>query len=325
MSALGRRAARSEFVWVWYATVALFVVSAVVSPATVRGDAIRLMVPFAAILAIAAVGQTLVIRQRGIDLSVAGVMSLSGIVASKIAAEHHLAVIPAIVVTLLVCLVIGIVTGLIVTRLGITPLVTTLATNALLLGAIQSYSGGVPIGAPKALNRFALGTVLGVPDTALVAVVVVAIASAVIGGTTFGRRFVAVGENAETARVAGVGVLRYQVATYGLAAVCFGTAGILLAGYVATAIPNAGDSYLLSVIAAVVVGGTPFTGGRGSVVASVVAAVFLSQLLALVLALGAPSSTQFLVQSAAIALATGFRHLRIPGGLRRHAVLEGTP
>ncbi|WCB95394.1 hypothetical protein DSM104299_04137 [Baekduia alba] len=327
MSALVQRVTRSEYVGVWYATAALFLASAIVAPATVRGDAIRLMVPFAAILSIAAIGQTLVIRQRGIDLSVAGVMSLSGIVTSKVAAEHHLAVVPAIAVTLLVCLLIGVVTGLIVTRLGITPLVTTLAVNALLLGAIQTYSGGVPIGAPAGLNRFALGAVLGIPNTALVAIAVVALVSAIIGGTTFGRRFVAVGESPETARVAAVAVLRYEVATYALAAVCFGIAGILLAGYVATAIPNAGDSYLLPVIAAVVVGGTPFTGGRGSVMATVVAAVFLSQLLALVLALGAPSSTQFLVQSAAIAFATGFRHLKVPAALRRRRsiALDGAP
>jgi ribose transport system permease protein len=111
-----------------------------------------------------------------------------------------------------------------------------------------------------------------------------------------------------------------------VAAVCYALAGILLAGHVQTAVPDAGNSYLLPVIAAVVVGGTPFTGGRGSVVATAVAAVFLTQLLQVVLALGAPSSTQLIVQSIAIAAATGLRYLpwaRLRGPVRPQLASQG--
>lgn len=296
-----------EFGWVWIALALLFVVSAIVAPATVEARQLKLMVPYASVLAIAAVGQTLVIRQRGIDLSVPGVLGLAGVMVCKLGADMPLLL--AVLVTCAASGVVGLFTGLLVTRVGVTPLVTTLAVNALLIGAIHSYSNDVPVTAPKSLSDFAAADLLGVPVTALVAIALVAVAALVTRKTLAGRRFVAVGENAATARVAGVVVTRYQVATYVLAAVCYGIAGIMLAGFVQTAVPDAGNSYLLPVIAAVVVGGTPFTGGRGSVVATAAAALFLSQLLQVVLTLGAPTSVQLLIQSSAIAIATALRHV----------------
>jgi len=108
---------------------------------------------------------------------------------------------------------------------------------------------------------------------------------------------------------AGVPVLLYQVGSYVAAGVCFAVSGLLLAGFIGSASPTAGNDYLLTSIAAVAVGGTPFTGGRGSVVASAVAALFLAQLGQMVLALGAAPAVQLLIQAAAILGAATIRHI----------------
>lgn len=304
-----RRQSLSEFAWVWIALIVLILVSALIAPSTLSGSSLRLMAPYAAVLGVAAIGQALVIRQRGIDLSVPGVIGLAGIIVCKLSGTGGVPVPLAIVITCVVVGLVGGITGLIVTRIGITPLVTTLAINALLVGANQSYSGDVPIGAPRGLSDFALRRTIGIPNTAVVAIGIVLVVAIAVRKTVAGRRWVAAGNNPAASFVAGVRVARYQIGTYVVAAILYGIAGILLTGYVQTAVPAAGDSYLLPVIAAVVVGGTPFSGGRGSVLATAVAALFLTQLLQLVLSLGAPTSTQLLIQSGAIALATVLRHV----------------
>jgi ribose/xylose/arabinose/galactoside ABC-type transport system permease subunit len=111
------------------------------------------------------------------------------------------------------------------------------------------------------------------------------------------------------ARAAGIVAERYQVGAYATAGLCFAVSGMLLAGYIGSASAVAGDEYLLSGIAAVIVGGTPLTGGRGSVVASAVAALFVTQLGQMALSLGGAPAVQLLVQALAIVLATGIRSL----------------
>ena len=109
----------------------------------------------------------------------------------------------------------------------------------------------------------------------------------------------------QRARVADVRPARgtFKVTAYVAAALCYTAAGVLLAGYVSTPNIGSGDQYLLPAIAAVVVGGTAFTGGRGNIVGTAVAALFLSQLTQLVLSLGAPTATQLVIQAVVIAVA----------------------
>ena len=302
-----------EFGWIWIATAALFGISAVVAPGTVRFASIVAMLPFAAMLAIVAIGQTIVIQQRGLDLSSAGLMSLGGILVAQFGFSTG-SIFLAVALTLIVCAACGAVNGLLIARLNIMPIVATLATNALLLGAIQTLSGGSPMTVPKALEVFSHERLFGVPYTLFLSLLFVALAALVSTRTLIGRRFIAVGANPRGARAAGIGVLRYQVGTYAAAALCFAVAGILYAGFIGSASQAAGNDYLLPGIAAVVVGGTPFTGGRGSVVASGVAAIFMTQLGIMVLALGAGTAVQLLVQAGVIILATTIRH--VPGFLR---------
>jgi ribose transport system permease protein len=131
----------------------------------------------------------------------------------------------------------------------------------------------------------------------------------VIRTTVIGRRFVSVGANPAAARVAGVRVKRYELATYVLAALMYGIAGVLVAGYLGTPGINAGNDYLLQTITAVVLGGTSLAGGIGSVAATAVGALFLIQLQQVVSGMGAPPSVQYVIQGSIIALGMAIRYL----------------
>lgn len=194
-------------------------------------------------------------------------------------------------------------------KVNITPIVATLATNAILLGAVRAVSGGSPMTAPAELAEFSHSRLLGVPMTLILAIGFILIVSIVTKRTIAGRRFVAVGANPAAATAAGIPILRYQVATYAVASLCFAVAGMLFTGFIGSASQTAGNDYLLPAIAAVVVGGTPFFAGRGSVIASGVAALFMVQLGQMTLALGASAAVQLLVQALAIIVAVSVRYL----------------
>jgi ribose transport system permease protein len=292
-----------RFSAIWVATAVLFAVSPLLASGSVSQSALLSMLPFAAILAIAGIGQTLVIQQRGLDLSVPGMITLSTILITKIPNGHDDRLPEAIGVILLACIASGLISGIAVTWLKITPLVATLGVNALLQGVVfQITSGASTAASPPGLARFALEKTLGVPNAVIIAVVAILLVGGIIRATIVGRRFVAVGASPAAAHAAGVRVKAYEVATYIFASITYGAAGILVAGFLGTPGIGAGNDYLLPTIAAVVLGGTSLIGGVGSVVATGMGALFLTQLEQVVRGMGAPSSVQFVIQGSIIAL-----------------------
>jgi ribose transport system permease protein len=310
---------------VWIAVAGLFALSGILAPGTLSGDSIASMLPFAAVLAIVSIGQTLVIQQGGIDLSVPGMMSMSAVLVTQYPHGDDGRLLAGIVLALLAAAVAGAVNGLVVTRLNVSPIVATLGSNAVLLGVVRSYTGGVPTSAAGTLSDFALAKTFGVSNTVWVALAITVLVSAVLTRTVVGRRFVAVGTAPSTALASGIAVERYSVAAYVGAALCYSAGAILLAGYVRSPSLTTGESYLLAPIAAVVIGGTPLGRGKASVVASVGGALFLSQLTQLVLGLGAPNALQLLIQAAVIAVAVGSRRFHLLAHLRRRPRRVGSP
>lgn len=293
---------------IWIATAVLFAISPIIAPGSLSGGSLLSMIPFAAVLAVIAVGQTLVVQQRGLDLSVPGMVSLACVLVTRLPAQGvslTIAVLLAIAVPGLV----GMVNGLIVMRFGVTSLVVTLAMNAALLGAVLSLSNGTPSGAVDTLNQFALSKTLGIPNTALVAIALVALLGVITQRSILGQRLVALGVSPKAARVVGIRVGSYEVSAYAIAGLCYGAAGVLLASYVKTPNLFVGDQYLLPSVAAVVLGGTALTGGLASVVASAVAAVFLTQLGQLLLAAGWTSAAQLIAQSLVLVAVVLFREI----------------
>jgi ribose transport system permease protein len=284
------------------ATVLLFLVSWIVEPQSVRHSSLLGMLPFAAILAIVAVGQTLVIQQGGIDLSVPGMISLTVVIMTRYPNGDSGKVLPALVFAFAAAIAAGLITGVLVSRVGITAIVTTLGMNALLYGGVLQISGGTPRTTTDALHSFASGRIAGVPTTVPIAVVITGVVAFIIKRTVVGRRFEGVGASNTGARAAGLKVAQYKLAAYVGATVLYCAAGVLLAGVVSTPSAFQGDSYLLPSVAAVVLGGTSLLGGRGSVAASAVAALFLSQLDQLLLTSGVSNAKQNLVEAGALVI-----------------------
>lgn len=282
---------------IWLVTATLFAVSPLVAPGSLATAPLLSMLPFAAVLAIAAAGQTLVVQQRGLDLSVPGMMALGAVLCTNLPQVQGWSLPLAVVTAVAATAFVGLLNGLIVTVCGVTPLVATLGMNVVLLGTVFSIANGTPSGAAPALNQFALDRTLGVPNTALIAVVVLAIAGLVTHRSVIGRRLTAVGVSDRAAAAIGVRVRAYQVVAYLFAGLCYGAAGVLLAGYTKTPPLFLGDSYLLPTVAAVVLGGTALSGGLASVVSTGVAALFLTQLGQLLRTLGWSDAQQLIAQS----------------------------
>src|SRR5215218_7296143 len=284
------------------ATGGLFLVSIFFASSSVTRGTLLTMLPFAAALAIAGLGQTLVVMQGGIDLSVAGGLSLYVVIVTKYPAGDSARLWPAIAIALAVAIAAGSVNGFLIGRTRLNPIVATLGTNALLYGAVLWYSAGIPTTTTARLARVGGGTWLGVPAPVYFAVAATAIVAAVVKLTPAGRRFEGVGANETAARTAGLRVRRHRAGAYVWAQLLYCLAAILHAGIVNQPTAYEGNNYLLPTVAAVVLGGTSLLGGRGNLVATAIAALFLSQLDQFVLALGVTYATRTLVQAAALAL-----------------------
>jgi ribose transport system permease protein len=263
------------------------------------------MIPFASILALVALGQTLVIQQGGIDLSVPGIVSLSGVILSYYSAaqpgmDGGSTLLFAILLAFAAALIAGIINGLLVSQAHVAPIVATIGMNALLYGVNLKISGGTPVQVPQGFSDFVDFKIFGVTTLAYIAVGMTIVVAFIIKKTVFGRRFEAVGANPRAARAAGIVSGRYQLAAYAGASLLYCLGGILLAGLMSLPSSFQGDSYLMPSIAAVVLGGTSLFGGAGNLAASVIAALFLTQLQQLVLTTGSSVGVQFLFQGGAI-------------------------
>ena len=309
MTALKSKAT-SPFAAIWVATFLLFAVSPFVVSSSLGHSALQGMLPFAGILAIVAIGQTLVIQQGGIDLSVPGIFSLGAILTVIIPGGHDDMLIPALLLVAAVGLAGGLINGIAVTRFGITSLVATLGSNAIFIGVVLQVTGGsVGYKATKNWQDFTVAKIFGIPILAVIALIATVLVALFIARTVWGRRFILVGSSPPASRAAGIIAERYQLAAYAAAGVSYALAGALLAGYLQATPLLPGNEYLLPAFAAVVLGGTALGGGRGSVVATAGGVLFLSQLEQVVSALGAKPSFDFLIQGTIIALGMGLRNV----------------
>jgi ribose transport system permease protein len=222
------------------------------------------LIELSAFLAILALGQGAVILTGGLDLSLPWSIALSGILLAGMVKGSDAALVYALPTVLAVGCLIGLVNGLGVVFLGLSPIVTTLATNGILQGLALLYSNGTPAGfASPSLRWFMTGQVLGVTPVVPFMVAFVAVAALTLSRTPFGRRVYGIGNGERVAALSGIAVGRTLILVYVLSGFCSAVVGTLLTGFSGQASLGMGDEYLLPSIAVVVVGGTLITGGRG--------------------------------------------------------------
>ena len=254
----------TRFVTIWVATIVLLIVCEIIAPQTLSSDSLSTLLPLATITAIAALGQMLVVMTGGIDLSVAGTISLCANVVVGVSHGQNDRLLTTVLVVLAVAIVIGLVNGVLIAIVGLNPLIVTLAVGLVLGGVTQYYRLGTANESevPPALSNWVFEKpLLGVSWVFWAGIVFTVLLALLLRSTPAGRRFQAVGANPRAAWIAGIHVKRNVVAAYVGSAMCAGIAAILLAGVINNPGTDPGQPYLFGPIAAVVLAGTSLTGG----------------------------------------------------------------
>ena len=280
----------------------LVLAGALFAPSSISRGALHGMLPYAAVLAVAGLGQTLVVQQGGIDLSVPGAISVTVVISTHQANGQDDRLLAAILMALAVVLVAGVINGYLISRLRLNPIIATLGMNALLYSVVLGLSQGIPRGTTRLLRNIVAGSTIGLPNSVFFAVLATILVTVALKKSVVGRRFEATGANPAAAWAAGLRAKRHGMSAYIWAMVLYWLAGVLIAGIVNQPTAYQGDAYLLSSVAAVVLGGTSLLGGKGYPVSTVLAALFLVQLGQFVLSLGVTTAIRTLVEAAALAV-----------------------
>jgi rhamnose transport system permease protein len=232
------------------------------------------------IYALLALGETMVVVSRNVDLSVGSVLGMSAYLSASLFGGHHGIPIPVVfAVGLGIGLGWGIVNGLLVAAGRVPSLVVTLATLYIIRGVDILIVGGGMVTAntlPGSFTGIPKATVLGIPDLAIAVAVVIAAGAYYLRSFRSGRELYAIGSNPEAARLTGLPIGKRVLFAFAVSGAVAGVAGVLWAAQYGTVDSTAGTSYELTVITAVVVGGVAIFGGSGSVVGAALGALLLS-------------------------------------------------
>ncbi len=231
----------------------------------------------ASVVAIVALGQALVIIARGIDLSVGSVIGFSA-VSSALVMQATGSDVLALLAGLGAGMLAGALNGLMVTRLRINPFIATLGMLSVARGVALLMTGGIPVGYSGWAEWLGAGRVAGIPVSVVIMFILVAVVHIVATRSVIGREIYAVGDNPKAARLAGIDIAKTRMAVFTLTGLLAGLGGIILAGNLASADPNLGMGYELDVIAAVILGGTALSGGRGSIIGVLIGAMLMALL-----------------------------------------------
>jgi ribose transport system permease protein len=280
----------------------LAAVAAGIAPNALKNTSWSFVLPSTTVLAVAALGQMLVVMHAGIDLSTPGVISLGGNVLAGVAAgsDHRLPL--AILACLGIGAGVGLANGILVGVLRLNPLIVTLAVGQIVAAEALRYSRQIQTRAevPSALSSWASNKPLGISAVFWTGAGITLAVALAIRYTSAGRRFQAVGANPTAAWMAGLHVRGHVIFAYMGAGILYSGAAVLLAGVRISIDPAFGAAYLLAPIAAVVIAGASLSGGLASATSTWVAALALTFLTQMLVTMGLSAAMQYIVFGAAI-------------------------
>jgi ribose transport system permease protein len=257
----------------------------------------------ASVIGVITVGATMVIIGGGIDLSVGKVMALASVWSTTVATQSYGPVV-MVLCALLVGGGCGLVNGLLIAYGRIVPFIVTLAMLISAQGLAEQISGKrSQIVTDPTIVAIANTRLLGIPLLVYIFAAVVVVGWVVLNRTTFGRRTFAIGGNPEAARLAGLNVRRHTVALYVVSGLCCGIAAIMIASLTTTGSSTHGDLYELDAIAAVIIGGTLLSGGRGTLVGSILGVLVFTTITNLFVLNNLPIEVQNIAKGAIIVAA----------------------
>jgi ribose transport system permease protein len=276
--------------------VALFFVINLVIPGYANWNSFLSLLLLASLLGIAAVGQTLTIVIGGFDMSIPAVIGLANVLLSLLHGAGYPVPVAALFI-LLVAIVIGCINGFASRYLQLNPLVVTLATGSIVLGGIWAgtrgeVAGSVPDWLVDTVSVIGTTGPIPLPGAVVIWLVLAAIVLLIERASTLGRWIFAAGANPRAAEFAGVPMLAVWMIVYALSAGFAAITGMLLAGFSGAADPSVGAPYLFTTVAAVVIGGTPLTGGRGGYGRTIAGCLIVTELGTLLIGLGLDQAAQ---------------------------------
>ena len=226
--------------------------------------------------ALLAFGVTFVIITGGIDLSLGSIVAVAGVSAAMMAHPDSYPVLVPVFAGLFAGLLIGAFNGFIITKSKIAPFIVTLGTMTIGRGLALILSNGRPVSnLSESFVFIGSGKLMGIPLLIIILICMFIICSVILNKTILGRYIYAVGGNEQAARASGINVTQVKMAVYSISGVLAGLAGILLTSRITTGQPNAGAGFELDAIAAVVIGGTSTTGGKGSITGTLVGVLLI--------------------------------------------------
>jgi ribose transport system permease protein len=270
-STLGQLARELRAVWMLLIVAAVLFIA---TPLFLTGPNLLNVLLASSVTVLLAAGQTFVIVNAEIDLSVGAVLGLSGVVSAIVLQTQPLVV--GLLAGLGVGAAAGLLNGLLVTFLRMPSFIATLGTMSVFEGLTLFITQGNPIALTNAgFLAIGLARPLGVPMPVWIILGVVIVFGLILARTRFGRYVYATGDNAEASRLSGVKVYRVKILTFVISGVLSSVAGFILTARLGTAEPTAGSGLELAAIAAVVIGGTSLAGGRGALIGTFIGAILL--------------------------------------------------
>jgi ribose/xylose/arabinose/galactoside ABC-type transport system permease subunit len=295
----------------WAAPVALVVVllaAAVFVPKFYEPGNLTVVAIQSSVLGIVAVGQMLVLLVAGLDLSVNAVLGLSAVIV--ISNQQGFSAV-TVLEALAIAVGVGLANGLLVAWRKVPPFIATFGMLIFVGGARLAYTHGQASGnVPGWLRVVGIGQLGPLPNAALTWLIILAVIGGILLFTRYGRWIYAVGANYEAARYAGVPTREVVVACYVACSALAMIAGLVLSGFIGYVDQRLGTDFNVNSIAAAIVGGTTFSGGRGNPIGTAAGAILLSVLLDLVVVAGIPINWQLAVQGVVLVLATAIQGMR---------------
>ncbi|MDQ0472328.1 ABC transporter permease [Labrys wisconsinensis] len=266
----------------------------------------------ASLAMIIAAGLTIAVIVGELDLSIGFAASLHGILVTGLIVGNGLPIPLAVAIVLAAGALIGLVNGLIVTKVRVNSVIATLGVGTILTGLAFAYSAGVPIvaGVPEAFLQLSLGRWLfGIPNNILIMAVVLGGLWVLVERTSLGQEIQAVGGNPAAARLAGIAVDRIKILGFVVSGVCAALTGILLASRLGSGTASAADSYLLTAFAAVFLGSATLRDGEFHVLGTLIGALIIAFGFNGLNIFGAPTFSQYVLQGAILIVAVGLSSL----------------
>ena len=283
----------------------IVIVITILNPSFMTTDNVLNILRQVSISALIAFGMTFVILTGGIDLSVGSTLALTGAVAATMLASGIDPVL-TILAALLLGAVLGAVNGIIIAKGKVAPFIATLATMTIYRGLTLVYTDGRPVselGNEITFQMLGKGYFFGIPVPVCTMILAFIVLYVIMHKTTFGRRVYAVGGNEAASKLSGINVDRVKIAVYSLTGMLAALSALILTSRLNSAQPTAGTSYELDAIAAVVLGGTSLTGGKGWIFGTLVGALIIGVLNNGLNLIGVSSFFQQVVKGMAILIA----------------------